>query len=64
MKAVHSFFGKITLVTGILILMFFLTDKIGMSFPLWVKNYNFAMFGLALTVFAFTYRRWRGDDSE
>tara|TARA_B100000745_G_scaffold296684_1_gene242486 strand:- start:83 stop:277 length:195 start_codon:yes stop_codon:yes gene_type:complete len=64
MKAVHNFFGKITLATGILILMFFLTEKTGMDFPLWVKNYNFAMFGLALTVFAFTYKRWRGDDPE
>ena len=64
MKSVHQFFGKITLVTGILILMFFLTDKIGMSFPRWVMDYSFAMFGLALTVFAFTYKRWRGDDPE
>lgn len=61
MKAVHIFFGKVMLATGALVLLFFITDKIGASFPIWVKNYTFAIFGVALTIFAFTYKRWRQD---
>lgn len=64
MKAVHSFFGKVTLATGVLVLAFILADKIGLSFPLWVKNYTFAIFGVALSVFAFTFKRWRVDEVE
>ena len=62
MKAVHRFFGKATLVTGLILFGFFLTDQVSLSFPLWVKNYTFAIFGVSLAVFAFTFRRWRAED--
>ena len=64
MKAVHGFFGKATLVTGLLLFGYFLTDQVSLSFPLWVKNYTFAIFGISLAVFAFTFKRWREDDVE
>ena len=64
MKAVHQFFGKVMLATGFLLLMFFITDNVGADFPVWVMNYTFAAFGVSLTVFAFTFRRWREDDVE
>ena len=64
MKGVHSFFGKVTLASGLLVVVFYLTDQAGPSFPLWVKNYTFATFGLSLAIFAFTFKRWREDDAE
>jgi hypothetical protein len=64
MKAVHIFFGKVMLATGALFLGFILSDLIGLSFPLWIKNYTFAIFGVALSIFAFTFKRWREDDVE
>jgi hypothetical protein len=64
MKAVHIFFGKVMLATGALFLGFILSDLIGLSFPLWIKNYTFAIFGVALSIFAFTFKRWRVDDVE
>jgi hypothetical protein len=64
MKAVHIFFGKVTLASGLLVVMFFITDKMDAEFPLWVKNYTFAIFGVALSIFAFTFKRWREDDIE
>lgn len=64
MKAVHRFFGKVMAATGVLFLLFILTDQIGLSFPLWIKNYTFAIFGVALAVFAFTFKRWREDELE
>jgi len=64
MKAVHNFFGKVTFISGFLLVMFFVTDKMDAEFPLWVKNYTFAVFGIALAVFAFTFKRWREDEPE
>ena len=64
MKAVHLFFGKVMLATGLLLLMFFITDNAGADFPVWVMNYTFAAFGVSLTIYAFTFRRWREDDVE
>jgi len=52
------------LATGALFLGFILSDLIGLSFPLWIKNYTFAIFGVALSIFAFTFKRWREDDVE
>jgi uncharacterized membrane protein YhaH (DUF805 family) len=64
MKATHNFFGKVMLFSGLLVLGFIFADKVGTSFPLWVKNYTFAIFGVALTIFAFTFKRWRDDDTQ
>ncbi len=61
MKGLHQFAGRVMLVTGALFLFFIVTDQIGLSFPLWIKNPTFAVFGLALTIFAFTFKRWRED---
>ncbi len=64
MKSAHNFFGKVMLFSGLLVLAFILADTVGASFPLWVKNYTFAIFGVALTIFAFTFKRWRDDDTQ
>jgi|GEM_PF-4162837 hypothetical protein len=64
MKSVHHFFGKVMIVTGALFLGFIFTDLIGISFPLWLKNYTFAIFGVALSIYAFSFKRWREDEPE
>jgi len=47
-----------------LFLGFIFTDLIGISFPLWLKNYTFAIFGVALSIYAFSFKRWREDEPE
>ena len=64
MKAVHKFFGKVMLATGALFLGFILTDLVGLPFPLWLTDFTFAIFGVALATYAFTFKRWREDEPE
>ena len=62
MKRVHQFFGRALLVSGAFMLFLVITDFTGPEFPLWLKNWTFAVFGVSLAVFAFTYRRWMPED--
>ncbi|MDE2899461.1 MAG: hypothetical protein OXN15_00325 [Chloroflexota bacterium] len=62
MKRVHQFFGRALLASGAFMLFLIITDFTGPAFPLWLKNWTFAVFGLSLAVFAFTYKRWSPED--
>ena len=55
MGSARGFTGRVVLITGILLLLFIW--PLGNIGPTFVKNFTFIIFGVALTVFAFTYKR-------
>ena len=55
MRNARTFTGRVVLITGIMMLLFIW--PLGSIGPRFVQNYTFIIFGIALTVFAFTYKR-------
>ena len=55
MGSTRRFTGRVMLITGIMLLLFIW--PLGNVGPTFVQNFIFIIFGIALTVFAFTYRR-------
>ena len=62
MKRVHQFSGRILLYSGGLLALIFIVDwGLGIEIPVLIPNLTFAVFGLSLAVFAYTFKRWIND---